>query len=235
MIRSLKTAEFGEVVSTLEAVRPMTSLDRHNLTTALRHLNSNFATMLVAWDVPPAKAAGLLLELSRCAVALRLALGAIADGEWDPRKRGLLGSLASSMGSLTLQQRNERKPFEVFSRRLKWLHREMDFLAMASKEVREARLTAGRGRGKDLAVQFLLRDLVELWQRFSGAPVDTWFDREQGEYRGHFWRFARAASIVCRELSPDKTTDGAMFSRLERLTRQSRRNDFSLPDSTSNS
>jgi hypothetical protein len=71
-----------------------------------------------------------------------------------------------------------------------------------------------------MAVKLFLFKLNDIWLERTKRKVDAWIDSATGEYRGNFWYFVRASAVLCREFMGAKATDGALFSRLERLIRE---------------
>jgi len=87
------------------------------------------------------------------------------------------------------------------------------------EEVREAFPPLKWCRPIDQTLEDLIRTYAEGWEGVTRHPPSAWRDAATGEYRGDFWIFIRNALAPLSERLGAKGSDGALFSRVERICR----------------
>jgi hypothetical protein len=226
-LRNLSDAEFEQVCYAIETVRQSLSADEENtLRLMLADLNESvraFWRILAKTPIQRAKELRTVAGLSR---ELANALGEPPDGDWREAEQSPIVELSRHMNIIY----SESGPPAIYPggvyEALRLFDRLLDDVALAAERAAndQSRLAKGSGdglrRGRDKAATTLLFILRGIWVSFTDRQPDAWIDAGTGEYRGDFWRFVWASSVVCREFMGSKGTAGSLFSRLERLIRK---------------
>jgi hypothetical protein len=234
--RDLTESESAEIFRSLEAARPLTRLDRHNLSYRLYELNFGIQEFIPP-EVSREKQAAMLRELAAAAERLKCAFEAMTKDGWDADTgRAPWRLFLSTYAFMSERRWRRQKPVrnvadwrrrtQTFAREMKRLYRQLPRIAevaqgsvdVLKKEVREQKET----RPGDRAATYFIEQSAVIWRDITGRAPDAWFDKSSSQYKGKFWRFLRASSVVAREIFPEKFVDGALFARFERLEKSIR-------------
>jgi hypothetical protein len=215
---------WGAIEAAIE--RPLSVSEKEMLASQVHRLNSDVWIMWRVWSPSFNQQAKLLAELAKKTKAARHALGALADGDWDPQW-STISHLVSKLYSLRVKTGKSGRTDaarNAVGAEMKGIHESLGEIAaaatLASKERAEVAKEYRLVRGHDKAAALLVEDLAKIWRSKTGTEPDAWVDKETKEYRGKFWNFVKASTVVVREFMGEKATNGALFSRVERLTRK---------------
>jgi hypothetical protein len=230
-VRRMTEPELQQVYQSIAKVAgPLSKVKRSSLGKELNKLNEEVAIMWEVWAITPRQAASLLTDVSKRARALKQALSALVADQ--SREFGPFSSLVAGIRDLRPEALGELRDSEVIISHLIWLEDRLDEIARAAKRSAAQRIEVSRKyrieRGHDKAASILVSDLAGIWQRETGSAPDAWRGAD-GRYRGKFWNFLRASTVVCREFMREKAADGALYSRVERLIKDKKRSGARTP------
>jgi ABC-type proline/glycine betaine transport system substrate-binding protein len=232
--RRMTLPELEKAWGSIEAAneRPLSNSEKEMLARQIHRLNDDAWMMWRLWSPSFNKQAKLLAEVAKRTRAARYALGALADGDWDPQW-STIRSLVNELYSLRVKNGKADRTdvaHQAVGAEIKALYETLGEVVaaarLASKQRAEAAEKYGVARGHDRTIDYFLENLAELWIANTNTKLDAWIDKDTRTYHGQFWNFVMASIVVVREFMGQKANNGAIHSRIDRLNRQSKRGRF---------
>jgi hypothetical protein len=225
-IREMSESELDELYRSFERAGViLTPADKAALKLEVWEIANTVQITWLAWERTPRQMEKEMRSVAELARLLEKALGKPPDGDWLEAEQTPIVRLPYDL-SFVWSESGRGASDAVLERSLRTFYQLLDDVALAAERGLASRLNSEPSkrvnwrRGRDKAVNFFLFRLSDIWVERTKKDADAWVDKFTGEYRGNFWYFVRASAALCREFMGEKATDGALFSRLERLIRE---------------
>jgi hypothetical protein len=219
-IREMSESELDEVYRSFERVGvTLTPADKAALKLEVWEIAENARWIWYLWEKTPLQQQKEMRAVADLARSLEKALGKPPEGDWLGSKP--IVQLVHHLADVYSQSGRGGIYPDDFEKALRSFYGLLCDVAIAAEMALELEpWERPTFRGRDEAVILLLGKLSDIWGARTKGKADAWVDSATGEYRGNFWYFIRASAVLCREFMGEKASDGALFSRLERLIRE---------------
>jgi hypothetical protein len=101
---------------------------------------------------------------------------------------------------------------------LSWLEELVKAFLVVNKQTPKTEMDRF-SRPIDVWLDGMIRNYADAWHELTGSHPKVWCNKYTSEYQGDFWIFVRTAIQPFFELLGEKASDGALFSRVERICR----------------
>jgi hypothetical protein len=230
-IREMSESELDEVYRSFERAGVMlTPADKAALKREVWEVADSVRGAWLVWKRTPRQMEKEMRSVANLARLLQEALGKPPDGDWLEAEQTPIIRLPYDLSFVWSESGRRGGSYpDTFERSLRTFCHLLNDVALAAERrlSRGHRVKSSEGanwsRGRDMAVKLFIFKLNDIWLERAKRKVDAWVDSDTGEYRGNFWYFVRASAVLCREFMGEKATDGALFSRLDRLIREQKK------------